>query len=79
MLWILFSGFYVAAKRQRKADHETRSGCKRPPPGKHSRAEIKGAGAAHHKKKTGKAGPVSQREKMLLIIKMPVQSGINMV
>jgi hypothetical protein len=79
MLWILFSGFYVAAKRQRKADHETRSGGKRPPPGKHSRAEIKGTDAAHRKKKTGKAGPVSQREKMLLITKMPVQSGINMV
>jgi hypothetical protein len=51
MLWILFSGFYVAARRQRKADHETRSGGKRPPPGKHSRAEIKGTDAAHRKKK----------------------------
>jgi hypothetical protein len=30
-------------------------------------------------KKTGSAGPVSQREKMLLRIKMAVQSGINMV
>jgi hypothetical protein len=36
-------------------------------------------GRGTSQKKTGKAGPVSQREKMLLITKMPVQSGINMV
>jgi hypothetical protein len=39
----------------------------------------KTGGTAHNKKKTGSADPVSQREKMLLPIKMAVQSGINMV